>query len=106
MVLLMLNHRGREIEELLKDFTTCYASQMQQQLERGTKVEEVKVDSLIVIMKELEANGLVSAFIYFKQKTSHVMILRKLALCMQLKTRCYRKKRKTHLLILIEALFT
>ena len=41
---LMLGHRGREIEELLMEFTVCYASQMQQQLERGTRVEEVKVD--------------------------------------------------------------
>ena len=39
---------------------------IQEQLEKGTSIEEVKVDLRLSVMKELEAKWLVSAYDYFK----------------------------------------
>ena len=51
---------------LRNNFTRWYASQVQEQLEKGTSIEEVKVDLRLSVMKELEAKWLVSAYDYIK----------------------------------------
>ena len=53
-------------DHLRNNFTRWYASQVQEQLEKGTSIEEVKVDLRLSVMKELEAKWLVSAYDYFK----------------------------------------
>ena len=101
-------HKGKEVEDLLKEnhllpvpipsnctdrlqpvdvsvnkppkdhlrynFTKWYASQVQQQLEQGTSIEEVKVDLRLSVIKELEAKWLMSAYDYFKSTKTIIQI--------------------------------
>ena len=53
-------------DHLRNSFTKWYASQVQEQLQEGTRIEEVKVDLRLSVMKELEAKWLVSAYHYLK----------------------------------------
>ena len=53
-------------DHLHNSFRKWYASQGQEQLEKGAKIEEVKVDLRLSVMKELEAKWLVSVYDYFK----------------------------------------
>ena len=57
-------------DHLRNNFTRWYASQVQEQLEKGTSIEEVRVDLRLSVMKELEAKWLVSAYDYFKGNNS------------------------------------
>ena len=52
--------------QLCNNFTRWYASEVQEQFEKGTSIEEVKVDLQLSVMKELEAKWLVSAYDYIK----------------------------------------
>ena len=52
-------------DHLRNNFTRWYASQVQEQLEKGTSIKEVRVDLRLSMMKELEAKWLVSVYDYF-----------------------------------------
>ena len=51
---------------LCNNFTRWYASQVQEQLEKGTSIEEARNDLRLSVMKELEAKWLVSAYDHIK----------------------------------------
>ena len=57
-------------DHLRKNFTAWYSSQVQQQLEKGTRVEDIKVDLRLSMMKEIEAKWIVSAFDCLEGKSS------------------------------------
>ena len=59
-------------DHLRNKFTRWYASQVQEQLEKRTSIEEVKVDLRLPVMKELKAKWLVSAYDYIKGNGSNI----------------------------------
>ena len=49
-----------------QSFTGWYAEQVKKQIENGVPVEEVKTDLRLLVLKELEAKWMLSAYDYLK----------------------------------------